>query len=203
MRTAKRVTTLWIVALACIVPAQAGQGNAPQTPKEPSNTRDVECLVRIAADADVVPLNMGTVAAILYSPAVLGKAAKEILGAEVPEDPSRLIALKWMPEAGQQADAESSESSIGQDAEMRRQMEGDLWKRLRRNDDGPTTDDAGQQDGSHRRFTVRGSQRPETTEPARGLRIRGRRRRFRHGRHDERLRRDGRKDDGGGMGGQG
>jgi len=139
MRTSKCVVILVAVALAGI--ATVGQAQpAPFSPRQSSNTQSASCLVRIAVDPAVLPLNGETVDSLVHSPAVLLKAGRDVLSLNTPEDFNRLmkpqdperslITIRWLntssaamsPAAGLPRQGRDY-GNKGHDEEMMRQLE--------------------------------------------------------------------------------
>ncbi|MEN6427443.1 MAG: hypothetical protein ABFE13_18985 [Phycisphaerales bacterium] len=117
MRIAKCVIPLLIVVLTGIVAATAvsGQDDAAQ---EPSNTRTVDCLVKITVDPAIVPLNDTTVRYMIYSSGMRRKAIEILNVGPDDKDPLHFVTVEWLSgETTQTAAAQE------QDAEMSRQME--------------------------------------------------------------------------------
>jgi hypothetical protein len=98
MRTAKCITILLVVVLACAVTTDvpAGQGNVP---RQASDSRTADCLLRITADPGIITLNKETVGSLLYGSSVLGKAVREVLGPDAPQDLRTLLAVEWLAES--------------------------------------------------------------------------------------------------------
>ncbi|UCD48719.1 MAG: hypothetical protein JSW27_14435 [Phycisphaerales bacterium] len=66
-----------------------------------SNTRQASCIVRITADREIIPLNPQTVSHLIHSSAVVGKAAREVLGLGV-DATAQLgngIEIEWLAQA--------------------------------------------------------------------------------------------------------
>lgn len=51
----------------------------PAAKKQISNTRTASCLVKITADSDILPLNVDTIASLIHSSGVGGKAVRDVL----------------------------------------------------------------------------------------------------------------------------
>jgi hypothetical protein len=83
METAKRTVILLIFALLTTVVAQSADTSPAKPPAAPaigiSDTRTASCLVKITADAAVLPLDHETINMLLQSSGVAGKAAREVL----------------------------------------------------------------------------------------------------------------------------
>jgi hypothetical protein len=93
MRTSKCVAALVLIAATGAgLSVKAGQDNTPQ-PTAPSNTRSASCIVRTTADPEVIPLNADTVMALLRSPAVAHRAAREVFGSQLPDS---VINTTWL-----------------------------------------------------------------------------------------------------------
>lgn len=84
METAKRTVILLIFALLTTVVAQSADTSPAKPPSTPavgiSDTRTASCLVKITADAAVLPLDQETIYMLLQSSGVAGKAVREVLG---------------------------------------------------------------------------------------------------------------------------
>jgi hypothetical protein len=84
METAKRTVILLIFALLTTVVAQSADTSPAKPPATPaigiSDTRTASCLVKITADAAVLPLDQETIYMLLQSSGVAGKAVREVLG---------------------------------------------------------------------------------------------------------------------------
>ncbi len=91
MVTSKYVAISLIVALAGIVAVGQDRPAAPSqaVQRAPSNTRLASCLVRMTVDPAILPLDPQTVSSLVHSPGVLGKAAREVLSLNTPEDLER------------------------------------------------------------------------------------------------------------------
>jgi len=76
MRTAQ--ITIVCLTLSLALAAAPAFGEA----EPPSNSRFASCLIRIAIDADILPLDPTTVEQLIRSSAVAGKAAKDVFGLE-------------------------------------------------------------------------------------------------------------------------
>ncbi len=83
METAKRTVILLISALLTTVVAQSADTSPAKPPAAPvvgiSDTRTASCLVKITADAAVLPVSYETIDILLHSSSVAGKAAREVL----------------------------------------------------------------------------------------------------------------------------
>jgi len=84
METAKRTAILLILAL--LITAVAQSGDAPSGAKPSAapavgiyDTRTASCLVKITADAAVLPVSYETINILLHSSGVAGRAAREVL----------------------------------------------------------------------------------------------------------------------------
>lgn len=75
MRASKRVTiVLSLLALGTLATPSSGSQQAAD--KRPSNTWQMRCVVKVAADPDVLPLSFELVESLLRSDAVAGEAAR-------------------------------------------------------------------------------------------------------------------------------
>jgi len=83
METAKRTVTLLIFALLTTVVAQSADTSPAKPPAalagKTSDTRTASCLVKITADAAVLPVSYETIDILLHSSGVAGRAAREVL----------------------------------------------------------------------------------------------------------------------------
>jgi hypothetical protein len=83
METAKRTVILLIFALLTTLVAQSADTSPAKPPATPavgiSDTRTASCLVKITADAAVLPVSYETIDILLHSSGVAGRAAREVL----------------------------------------------------------------------------------------------------------------------------
>jgi hypothetical protein len=84
METAKRTAILLILALLITAVAQSGDAPSGAKPSAAppggiSDTRTASCLVKITADAAVLPVSYETIDILLHSSGVAGRAAREVL----------------------------------------------------------------------------------------------------------------------------
>ena len=121
MRTAKcliGVLVLGIVTTALF----AGQSGL-------SKTREANCLVRITADSDIVPLNLDTVIALVLSSAVAGEAVPDVLGRDLKAEDRRMITVEWLSQDARRADAQRG--LLGTPESYKAQMMGELLDEMR------------------------------------------------------------------------
>ncbi|MEN6428009.1 MAG: hypothetical protein ABFE13_21870 [Phycisphaerales bacterium] len=74
MEMMKRVA----MAAVSLTLAVVARGSQPRESTEPSNTRQMRCVVKAAADIDVIPMSFDLVESLLRSDAVAGKAARQV-----------------------------------------------------------------------------------------------------------------------------
>jgi hypothetical protein len=113
MRTSQRVAAVVMMAALSV---KAGQDNAAQPPAL-SNTRTANCIVRITANPEVIPLNAETVVALLDSPAVEHRAAREVFGSELPDN---AINMPWLRPDRPAGDSQAGRSPEDIRADLRR-----------------------------------------------------------------------------------
>jgi hypothetical protein len=141
MRTSKCVTISLIVALAATAALGQDQpaARSQTAPRSPSNTRQASCLVRITVDPAIMPLNGETLSSLVYSPAVLLKAVRDVLSLRTPQELERLnkpqssgrpvVIVKWLNTSstsmspGERALPRNQGARIYDDEQMRRQLE--------------------------------------------------------------------------------
>ncbi len=97
MRTARITIVCLTLSLALAATPAFGQAEAP------SNSRYASCLIRVAVDADILPLDPGTVERLIRSSAVAGKAAKDVFGleAEAAGNVVHEIGIEWLSQTAQ------------------------------------------------------------------------------------------------------
>ncbi len=135
MGTSKHVAILLTVALAGMLTAGQDQPttSSQATARGPSNTRFASCILRITVDPAILPLNPETVSSLIHSPAVLLKAAHDVLSFYNPADLDRLnkpqdsgrslLMIKWLSTAPAQMSSGarySQRGQLGTDDEMMR-----------------------------------------------------------------------------------
>lgn len=89
METTKRIVILLVLGLLAAGPAQSAEKQA----REISDTLTASCLLRIASDPAVLPLDLQSLDALLHSSGVGGKAARDVLGVS-PDEVHDLIQLE-------------------------------------------------------------------------------------------------------------
>lgn len=99
MRTAQITIVCLTLSLALGATPAFGQAEAF------SNSRYASCLIRVAIDADILPLDPGTVEQLIRSSAVAGRAAKDVFGLEAAAAGNILqeIRIEWLPQIVQEA----------------------------------------------------------------------------------------------------
>jgi len=126
MRTAKCVILPLVVVLAGItaLAVEAGQDNPAQPSQAPSLTRIASCVVRITVDPAVMPLTIDTLKGLVYSSAVAGKAAREVLHKDDFLDSAEsLIGVQWLDTSAAPSAPAARPTNEGYDDELMRQME--------------------------------------------------------------------------------
>jgi hypothetical protein len=101
----------------------AGQQQATQ--RKPPETRSASCIVRIAVDPVIMPLDPATVQGLLYSSGVAGAAVRETLQRDSMDYPSeKLIEMEWLNESSPRSSQSSAwNEQEGYDADMMRQLQ--------------------------------------------------------------------------------
>ncbi len=145
MRTAQ--ITIVCLTLSLVLAAAPTFGEA----EAPSNSRFASCLIRVAIDADILPLDPTTVEQLIRSSAVAGKATKDVFGLEAEAAGNILqeIRIEWLAQTAQTTGMpEPAQRNTAEDSDIIRQLApiyGDDYARM-----------LGVQDGD----------RPERQEPA-------------------------------------
>ncbi|NLZ04809.1 MAG: hypothetical protein GXY19_06530 [Phycisphaerae bacterium] len=100
MRTTQ--ITIVCLTLSLVLAATPVFGEA----EAPSNSRSASCLIRIAIDADILPLDPTTVEQLIRSSAVAGKAARDVFGLEAEAAGNILqeIRIEWLSQTVERAD---------------------------------------------------------------------------------------------------
>jgi hypothetical protein len=129
MRTAKCVILPVVVTLAGVVAlaAAAGQDN-PSTPspapqRELSGTRTASCVVRIALDPAVMTLSESTVSGLVYSSAVAGQAAREVLHKDLLDQAEGFIQIEWLDMSDASSAPAGRPTNEGYDEQMMRELQ--------------------------------------------------------------------------------
>ncbi len=136
MRTAQITIVCLTLSLALAATPAFGQAEAP------SNSRYASCLIRVAVDADILPLDPTTVEQLIRSSAVAGKAAKDVFGLEAEAAGNILqeIRIEWLSQTAQGAGmtAPPQRNAAG-DSDIMRELaqiyEDDYARRLREDRD--------------------------------------------------------------------
>ncbi len=133
-----RATQITIVCLTLSLALAAtpafGEAEAP------SNSRYASCLIRVAIDADILPLDPTTVEQLIRSSAVAGKAAKDVFGleAEAAGNIRQEIRIEWVSQAAQTTSMpEPAQRNTAEDSDIIRQLApiyGDDYARQLRED---------------------------------------------------------------------
>ncbi|MDI6449882.1 hypothetical protein [Anaerobaca lacustris] len=119
MRTARITIVCLTLSLALAATTAFGQAEAP------SNSRYASCLIRVAVDADILPLDPGTVERLIRSSAVAGKAAKDVFGleAEAAGNIVHEIGIEWLSQTAQGTGMpEPPQRNATGDSELMREM---------------------------------------------------------------------------------
>lgn len=97
MRTAQ--ITIVCLTLGLVLAAAPASGET----EAPSNSRSASCLIRVAIDADILPLDPTTVEQLIRSSAVAGRAGKDVFGldAEAAGNILREIRIEWLSQTAQ------------------------------------------------------------------------------------------------------
>jgi len=134
MRTTQ--ITIVCLTLSLILAAAPTFGQA----EAPSNSRYASCLIRVAIDADILPLDPTTVEQLIRSSAVAGKAVKDVFGldAEAAGNILQEIRIEWVSQTAQGAGmtAPPQRNATGDNHIMRElaQIYGDDYARQLRED---------------------------------------------------------------------
>ncbi|HPC95137.1 MAG TPA: hypothetical protein PLU87_09355 [Sedimentisphaerales bacterium] len=134
MRTTQ--ITIVCLTLGLVLAAAPAFGEA----EAPSNSRYASCLIRVAIDADILPLDPTTVEQLIRSSAVAGKAAKDVFGldAEAAGNILQEIRVEWLSQAAQGAGMpEPPQRNATGDSEIMRELAhiyGDDYARQLRED---------------------------------------------------------------------
>ena len=114
MEIAKRFVILLTLFSLALSAAQSQEKPAPRT----SNTRTASCLVKITSDPAVLPLSFESIAYLLASSGVGGKAVREVLDLS-PDQVQDLFTIEYVHELTSKAVPKSSSGrSSGRDGEM-------------------------------------------------------------------------------------
>lgn len=134
MRTAQITIVCLTLSLALAAAPSFGEAEAP------SNSRYASCLIRIAIDADILPLDPTTVEQLIRSSAVAGKAAKDVFGLEAEAAGNILqeIRVEWLSQTAQGAGMTAPpQRNAAEDSDIIRELEpiyGDDYARQLRED---------------------------------------------------------------------
>lgn len=119
MRTAQ--ITIVCLTLGLVLAAAPTFGEA----EAPLNSRFASCLIRVAIDADILPLDPTTVEQLIRSSAVAGKAARDVFGleAEAAGNIVHEIGIDWLSQTAQgMGMTEPPQQDATGDSELMREM---------------------------------------------------------------------------------
>lgn len=119
MRTAQITIVCLTLSLALGATPAFSQAEAP------SNSRYASCLIRVAIDADILPLDPGTVERLIRSSAVAGKAVKDVFGLEAEAAGNILqeIRIEWLSQTAQEAAMpEPPQRNAAEDSDISREL---------------------------------------------------------------------------------